>query len=364
MDCIVMNKSLKITIIGAGNGGQAMAGHCAMKGFLVCLYNRTIEKLQTLVQKNAIELYGGIEGVGYLNCVTDDLEQAITFADIIMIVTTATAHRSLAYKIAPYLRKGQIIVLNPGRTGGAFEFFEIFRELSIPRIYLAEAQTLIYACRKKEEGIVHVIGVKDKVLLSGISTEETSYIINVLSDVFSCSVPAENLLHTSLENIGAIFHPCVVMFNAATIERGTSFYFYREMTPQIARFIQAVDEERLNIGKAFGLNLISVTEWISYAYPGVQGDDLCDKMKNNPAYYDILSPESIFSRQLLEDIPMGLLPMVELGSLAGVKVELMKSIITICSSLLGIDFWKSGRTLSNIGLSHKSKDEIIRGLSL
>lgn len=355
-----MSRCLNITVVGAGNGGQAIAGYCAMQGHRVCLFNRSLNKLGTLVHKKKIRLYGAIEGSGLIDVITDDIQKAVTFADIIMVTTTANAHRDLALLMAPYLQKDQVVVLNPGRTGGVFEFRKIIADFqNLPHFYLAEAQTLIYACRKKEEGLVHIIGVKNKVLLSGINREETLHVIEVLSDIYSCFVPAQNLLQTSLENIGAIFHPCVVLFNAAAIERGNSFYFYREMTPQIAQFIQLIDKERIAVGKAFGVDLISAADWVSYAYPGILGNSLCEKMKNNPAYYDIMAPNSIFSRQLLEDIPTGLLPMVELGQLAGVNVELMDSIITICSSLLGVNFRKDGRTLSNIGLDDLSVNEII-----
>ena len=34
---------MKITVIGAGNGGQAIAGYCAYQGYSVCLYDRSIE---------------------------------------------------------------------------------------------------------------------------------------------------------------------------------------------------------------------------------------------------------------------------------------------------------------------------------
>ena len=86
-------------------------------------------------------------------------------------------------------------------------------------------------------------------------------------------------------------------------------------------------------------------------------------MKNNPAYHDIKSPSTIFTRQLTEDIPTGVLPIMELGEVAGVDVPLMKSMVNICGSLLNIDFRKNGRTLENLGLGSKNKEEIIDYLS-
>jgi len=341
---------MNITVIGAGNGGQAIAGYLGMLGHDVCLYNRSLDKIYEIAENKTITLTGKINGIGKICVVTENIKIAVEFAELIMVVTTANVHGELATQIANYLKQGQIIVLNPGRTGGLLEFKHSLSIFNTPKVYIAEAQTLIYACRIIKQGDVDIIGVKDKVLLASENNDDTNFVIDKLSELWDCFCPAENYFHTSLENIGAIFHPPVVLFNAATIERGEKFYFYRDMTTQVSNFIIELDKERLSIGKALGLNLISAENWISYAYDGITGDNLLEKMKNNPAYYNILSPSSLYSRQLTEDLPTGLVPMSELGKILKIQTPLMDSIIEICSSLLQIDFRKHGRTLDKLGL--------------
>jgi opine dehydrogenase len=359
-----MDTKNNITVIGAGNGGQAIAAYSSMQGYYVCLYNRNIVKIPDIIKSNKITLTGKINGTGYIKLVTDNIETAVKFADIIMVVTTADAHKEIAAQIAPFLKDGQIIILNPGRTGGVFEFKKIFNDLDVnKKLHIGEAQTLMYACRIINDGVVNIIGIKNRVLFASINTYETNYILEHITPLFPCFVPAKSLIQTSLENIGAIFHPCITLFNLSTIERGDIFYFYRDITTQVVHFIIEIDKERLNIGKAFGFKLISAEEWISYAYKDIKGKDLQEKMKNNPAYYDILAPASIYSRQLLEDIPTGLVPMSELGNLANINVDLMNSIITICSSLLMIDFRKTGRTLKSLNLNNLSLSEVIQKFS-
>ncbi|MCD8094494.1 MAG: NAD/NADP octopine/nopaline dehydrogenase family protein [Bacteroides sp.] len=353
----------RITIIGAGNGGQAMAGHCAALGIHVCLYNRNIEHILPVAQSHLIRLKGALEEEARVDLVTDNIIEAVNFADIIMVVTTATAHRDIAEQMLPYLRNGQIIILNPGRTCGVLEFGNVLAKRNGLQIYIAEAQTLVYACRTISPGVVNVIGVKQRVMLAGRNKKETDYVISKIDTVFPCFIPAKNLIQTGLENIGAIFHPSVVLFNAATIERNTPFYFYRDITPNITSFIQKLDQERLDIGKAYGVDLMSVYDWMTYAYPGTWGNGLCERMRNNPAYHDILGPGSIFTRQLTEDIPTGIIPMSELGHKVGVSTPLMDSIIVLSSALLDINFKKQGRTLENLGLSHLEKDGILNLLS-
>ena len=71
--------------------------------------------------------------------------------------------------------------------------------------------------------------------MEGIDKE---YILDKVKTIYPCFEKANNVLQTSLENIGAMFHPSVLLFNAATIERNDVFWFYRDMTEQVAEFIE------------------------------------------------------------------------------------------------------------------------------
>ena len=351
---------MKISVIGAGNGGQTMAGYLAMIGVDVSLYDIDEEKMDTLKKIGGTKLEGRLQGYGKIGCITTDIAEAVNGAEIIMVTTVANAHKAVAKSLTPFLVDGQVIVLNPGRTCGALVFKQTLAESGCKaRIYLGEAQTLVYATRVIENGHVNVIGIKDEVLLSGLPSKDTDYILEKLNPIFPCFQKADNVLTTSLENIGAMFHPCVLLFNAATIERNDVFWFYRDMTEQVAEFIEKFDAERLAVGKAYGIDLLGVKEWIKFAYKDTVGETLCERMRNNPAYHDIKSPSTIFTRQLTEDIPTGVLPIMELGKAAGVETPLLESMIHTCEALLNMDLHSNGRNLKNLGLSGKNKQEIL-----
>lgn len=352
---------MKVAVIGAGNGGQAIAGFLGMKNLEVTLYDRNFDKIQQLKALGAICLEGKICGYGKVVNFTTDISEAVSDADLVMVTTTANAHQEIATNMASFVKEGQVIVLNPGRTCGALVFNKALKNAGcLKRYYLAEAQTLVYACRVIENGTVNIIGAKDEVLLSALPASDTDYVIDVLKPFYSCFEKAENVLRTGLENIGAMFHPCVCLFNAATIERQNEFWFYRDMTEQVARFIEKFDSERIAVGKAYGIDLLGVTDWIKFAYNDTTGDTLCERMKNNPAYYGIKAPGTIFTRQLTEDIPTGVLPIMELGRVAGVKTPLLESMVHIIESLLEMDLHTEGRSLKNLGLDGMTKEEIIK----
>ena len=82
-------------------------------------------------------------------------------------------------------------------------------------------------------------------------------------------------------------------------------------------------------------------------------------MQNNPAYYEILAPNTIDCRQITEDIPTGIIPFAELGKVAGIPTPLFDSLISICSILHKKDYRKEGRTLKRLGLEGLSVEDII-----
>ncbi len=358
-----MNKKV-IAVIGAGNGGQALAGHISSMGYKVRLFDRDENKVKELNENKKIQLLGALQVEGEIDFATTDISKAIYEAELILVATTATAHRSIAKQLSPHLQDNQVLVLNPGRTCGALEFQNTLKEYGLKkRIFIAEAQTLIYACRLITNGKVNIIGVKDKVFISAIPASDTPYVLETLKPMFSCFYPAKNSLQTSFENVGAIFHPAVVLFNAAAIERGNKFYFYRDMTDGLARLIENIDNERIAVAKSYGIQLLPVFEWVSYAYNGVEGKTLCERMQNNPAYYEILAPTTIDCRQITEDIPTGIIPISELGKNAKVATPHLDALITMCSTLLNRDFREEGRTLRNLGLENLTKEEILEKIN-
>src|SRR5262252_7426954 len=74
----------------------------------------------------------------------------------------------------------------------------------------------------------------------------------------------------------------------------------------------------------------------------------------------IKAPASLDHRYLQEDVGYGLVPMSELGRLAGVATPTIDALIRLAELALGIDYRAGGLTLERLGLAGKSPAELTR----
>lgn len=355
-------------VLGAGNGGLAMAAHLALKGFPVNLYNRSPERLIPIQTTCSLQLVASSEredlprGRADLAKVTSDIADAISDAEILMVVVPATGHAYIAEQCAPHLHDGQIVVLHPGRTGGALEFKHILRQMGCKAdVIVAEAQTLLYASRALNPGQVQVFGIKNSVPVAALPAYRTPEVIRALSVAYSEFVPGDNVMKTSLDNIGAVFHPAVTVLNSARIEttRGHFEYYIEGISRSVALILEALDKERVAVGAAMGFRCMSAREWLYVAY-GAAGKTLFDAIRENEGYYGINAPSTLNHRYLSEDTPMSLVPIASMGDLFGVPCPTIKSIIHLVNLLHECDYWQTGRTAEKMGLTGLNMKQIRR----
>lgn len=349
------------TVLGAGAGGQALAGHLALRGHDVRLWNRSPGPIARLQMGAYLEIRGRIRGRVRLPVVTTDLAEAVEAAAVLMVVLPATAHHQLAERLAPLLEDGQVIVLNPGRTGGALEVRNVLEAAGCEaRVLVAEAQTLVFASRIVETGVCHVFSVKRAVKLAALPAGDTLGVLDAVSDPFPQFVPAAHVLETSLGNIGAVFHPGVALLNASRIEAtGGMFDYYHEgITPSVARIMRCIDSERLAVAEAFGVRVLSAREWLAAAY-GVEAETLRQAIMLNPGYTGIKAPPHLNHRYIREDVPTSLVPVSELGSIAGLSTPTIDGVIALSSALHDTDYRALGRNARRMGIEGLDGDEVL-----
>lgn len=316
-------------ILGAGNGGQALAAILKENGHEVRLWNRSQDKLDAIREGNGIEVSGQMKFHSIIDLLTTDIYEAIENAKIIFVVVPASAHFDIAKLVAPHIKRDQAIILNPGRTAGCLEVRNTLVEDRCKDLpIILETQSLFCACRAATPGNVNILSFKKDNTISCVPTSRFEEVKNEISSVYNNLIFTPSVLHTSMENIGAILHPAPVLLNTGWIESRDVFFphYYYGISNSIAGFLEKMDMERLDVAKKYGVKVRSLKEWHEDNY-GTKGANLFETLQKNSAYASIDAPRVLTHRYINEDIPTGLVPISELGRAAGMKTPLIDMII-------------------------------------
>jgi len=130
-----------------------MAGHMALMGYDVSLWNRTTSSLDGIIENDStITLSGCVEGKARVSLVTDDIQEAVAGRDIIVVTVPAHRHSSVVQRMLPFLDGHMHIVLHPGHTFGALEVRKILvdHDASLESISVSEIQSSLFTTRWSE----------------------------------------------------------------------------------------------------------------------------------------------------------------------------------------------------------------------
>lgn len=359
---------MRIAILGAGSGAHTAAADLSSRGFEVNLYELpSFEKnIEPILKRGGIEVVGVKEGFVKLGKVTTDIKEAIEDVDLVMPMVPAYGHKPMAEFCAPYLKDGQIVVLTPGSVGGALEFAKTLKEKGVKKdIILGETSTLPYACRLIGPAKVHLYLIVKRFLVAAFPGKSTPAIFKVFQNLYPAAVAAVHVLETSLACGNPVIHPAATLLNAGRIEysRG-EFYMYKEgVTPSVARLIEAVDKERISLGKALGINVIpepeqSLLQGYTHKATYYEGYSMSD------IFTAVKGPRSLQDRYITEDVAYGLVFWASLGDMLGVPTPVCKALIQLASIVHQTDYWREGkRTVEKLGISGMSAQELNRFLA-
>lgn len=357
-----------VLVLGAGNGGLAAAADLSRRGFSVVLYNRSAAPLAPVQEQGGIR-YEGVMGEGFapIRLATTDLAEVVRDADLILACVPATAHKFLAQRLAPVLRTGQTIVLNPGGVLGSLAFQrELYDAGFRGRLWLGETGTLTYICRQTEPGTVRVTSVLRDVPFAALPGKDTDQLLQRVRPFLPHLHPVAHTLAAGLTNVNAVLHPPAMIFAAAWIEKtgGNFYYYYDAATPAVGRLLSALDRERIAVGSAWRVEVepfIQLFARIGSTTPeaAASGDAQQVLLHSLPNRY-IKAPPSLDHRYMHEDIPFGVAPLADLGRVAGVPVPTMEAVVTLASVATGRDYWTEARTLASLGLAGQTPDGVLR----
>ncbi len=355
---------MNIAVLGSGNGGCAIAFDCAAHGHQVRLFDfeQFPQSIQAVQKNGGIHCEGILEGFQSVVSAGHDIEKTLDGADIIYAVGPAYSTRPFAEACRPYLKQGQIVIVCPSSCGGSIEFKNgAGLDLRGRDIIVAETSTLPYAVRLLEPGKIKIFNkLKGGLFLAAIPAKNTNHVLGQVRDVYPTMSAAKNILQTSLQNGNPVIHPAITLMNVALIERTKGdFDFYREgVTPAVGKLIEAVDIERIAIGKKLGVDVIPDPEL------GVIQGYMTEATYDNgfitaPGFDGVKAQSSLDYRYFNEDVGFGLVFFQKLGEQIGVATPVISAVITMVSLLMSRDYLgEAQRTMETLGLSKYTAKEL------
>ena len=331
----------RVTVIGAGSQGLAMAAYLEINNVESYLYNRTESHISKIIKNREIICEGIWKGRIDICSASSQIEDVLQ--KIILVTVPAYGHREIAALLAGHVDASYTIILSPGKVFGIIDFVGALKEAGCKELPLvAECQTTVCASRKEGEDHIRVYGMKKDIPIAAENIDEV--MSRLPGCIRECYRKVDSFIETSFGNMGMVLHPLPMLLNFGAVDNGKKFRYYKEgITPVIADLIEKLDRERLGVAYRLGYELESIKDWMKRNY-GTTGAGFYEHIQTNTRYGGMEAPTSIHNRFIEEDIPYGLVPLEDTAKKLGVEVPVATGTISFASVVMGRNYRSQGRS--------------------
>ncbi|MCH5218008.1 MAG: NAD/NADP octopine/nopaline dehydrogenase family protein [Muribaculaceae bacterium] len=343
---------MKFTIVGCGNAALIHAAKLIEKGFQVAILKTSHYNDEFY---NVIKSEGGFnvkdetqKGKRFFvlpSLITKNVEEAISFGDVLMVMTTTSQHERIAKLISPFVRDGQIITLIPGYLGSL-----IFNKIIDKKIIYSEWETTAYNGRIIDNMYVRISFYNPRNAISVLPKKYENDVLNIFSQGFdNTKYLRHNILESAIHNPNMIVHPIGLLFSASRVEKSKGeFWMYKEaFTPSVINVINKLDVEKNKILIAFGcqpLNYFEAAKWRNE--DNLEKDAL--EVFQSFAESSNKGPSAVNHRYFTEDVPVGLALLISIGEVLGLDMSIPRAIKSLAYALLGKDYTSEERTIQKL----------------
>lgn len=355
---------MKVAVLGSGNGACAIAFEWAQAGHEVSMFDFEVfpDTISAIAAKGGISSDGELEGFQPIVHAGHDISKVVPGADLVFAVGPAYSTLRFGQVCAPHTHPGQVFVVCPSSCAGAVVLKQgLGVAIGDDSLIVAETSTLPYAVRVTGEAHITVYNrLKGGYYVAALPSSFTQQVYEMLHAVHGGIEAAANVWQTTLQNANPVIHPAVTLCNAALIERtGGDFLFYEEgVTPAVGRLIEAVDDDRLAIAEALGVDVIRDPE-LGIAQGYQAENNYSTGYSEAPGFRGIRAQPQLDYRYLNEDAGYGLVFLIDLARRLGVATPTMEAVLQVSSVMMARDYsGEQARTLAVLGLGDYTAEEL------
>jgi opine dehydrogenase len=344
---------MKFAVVGGGNTGQAISGYLALNDNEVKLYTSNSDRAQVINEKG-LTVNGVYSGYAKLEAHTN-MADVISEADVIIISTTADGHKNVIERMKNFLENGQIILFIPGYWG-ALEARQILgTDIEDKNLIVAETSAQPFISNADDRGNVEVRKIKNNVMVSTLHTNAgDSQTYKDLLQKFPHLNSVDNVLMTSLNNTNVVVHVPIVAFNASRIDSAQEFQFYPEGVSKLTvDYIENLDKERMEIANLFNVETKDILSLLNEFYD-TSHDTLLEALPS--LFPEGSGPKTLNHRYFTEDIPFGLVPIMEIAKKIDVETVYTEKLVHLLSLFSGNDYSQTGVSFNDLSIEKILQD--------
>jgi len=351
---------MRIAVLGAGNGGCAVATDLCIRGQHDVTLVKTSNSMHNenfahlLENDGKIALWeAGETRYTRIPHITTDLS-VITECDVIIVYIQTKYHEPLIERIIPYLKADQIVLFNPGYLSTAYML-----KHNVPEgVIIAEAESSFIDCRIAEPGLIRA-GFRNVRNPIGIyPAARKAEAIEKLDQLGFPFVYLSSVIEAALHNPNLIVHTVGAIMSIPRIEKTKGEYcmYHEVFTPSVWRILEQLDSEKMDVLEKLGFERLPYVEACKFR------NSLDDDRDAKEVFFWYAAmptrakgPIVVDSRYISEDVPQGLVMLEALGKQLNIATPITTALIELATSALGRDMRAEGRSPDKLGQENIQK---------
>ena len=343
---------MKVAIIGTGNVGIAIAADLSIREHEVSLIKTSSVRSEAYERllRNDNRVYFKEDGV-YTQTTIKELTRDVSKikeADVIIVTIQSIYHEDLYKRIAPYLRSEQVMLVICSYMSS---FYLSKYCQSLPAIAEATGPYLegrVELNDKKEEVVFRVGCRLTRSPLSVFHPNRAGECMEKLKALYGGLSNDYSVIESALLNPNLVIHTVGAVMSIPRIEFSDgNFCMYREAyshkNEATLKVMFKLDEEKKKVLIALNSRGIDILEAGGF-------------LKGMESFYEYsesedraISPTSIRSRYITEDVSQGLVLLESIAERVFVRTPVTTSLIDLAGAALDTDFRRSGRSIYKLG---------------